>query len=184
MAEFEEEELGQLTGYWGFRWSCGVQPLGGIETPGWHVVGGLQRLSPSGAPCKVFSVPGVLVEDGRQSPIGSSIEVVVVDMAAEIVGQMRTRVDPEVIAFTLDPDNPFAIPSPTHLCQAAIDWIEEAGSESGLAFYSAGSAEPLEEPRRLHGAMAKMLATPPPKTKQVATAGILQDAMFSQPQEL
>jgi len=224
----------------------------------------------------VLTVPGVLVEDGRQSPIGSSMEVLVVDMAAEIVNQMHSRAEPESIAFSFDPENPYAIPSPSHLCQAAVSWIEEAGADSGLAFYSAGSAELLEEedpgvetpkssipgpkPRRAKpastsrgekpkkptlatlaasldklveivpslssqiqtlserqgqlegrmtsvakastfglsqplaqsvasqslpaGAMAKMIATPPPRTRQVASAGILQDAMFSQPQEL
>eukprot|EP00435_Cladocopium_sp_Y103_P067464 s89_g30.t1 len=232
----------------------------------------------------VLELPGVLVEDGRQAPIGSSMQVVVVDMGAEIVDQMRLREESEIIAFNFDPENPFAIPSPQDLLSAAMEWIEAAGEESGLAFYSAGSIEqglvedppdgetphsapvtPAQRQKRpkpgatttrdtkskpkntrpttaslaasmdkllelvpnlssqiqtlaerqgqLEGrmsatakattyglsqplaqsvaeralpadALTRVLATPPPKTRQAASAGILQDSLFAQPQEL
>lgn len=124
-----------------------------------------EEAGPIGA-SSVFVVPGVLVEYGQQHPIGSSMRVVVVDMGVEVVRKIRVQSEEEEIAFKFDPENPLAIPSPTDLCRVALDWINEAGAETGLAFYSAGSQ--VEEEAIADGAAtpSSVQATPVPRQRK------------------
>lgn len=114
----------------------------------------------------VLQLPGVLVEDGRQSQIGSDMNVLVVDVDAGLAQRLRAQTESEEIAFLFDAENPFAIPSPSALLQHAMEWVENAGAESGLAFYSAdGQVEELEDVDG-EGTPLSRRSTPPPKPRK------------------
>ena len=81
-----------------------------------------QEAGPIGA-STVAIVPGVIVEDGIRSPTGSQLEVLIVDVSADLVRQLRPMLDLEEIACPFDPENPYSLPSPVELLRAARDWV-------------------------------------------------------------
>eukprot|EP00435_Cladocopium_sp_Y103_P053802 s818_g17.t1 len=83
------------------------------------------------------AVDAVLVEGGIRSPTGVQVAVILVDVAEELVSQMRRAEEVEDIAFAFDPDSPYALPDPNRILAFARDWIQAAGEETGLAFYTA-----------------------------------------------
>eukprot|EP00435_Cladocopium_sp_Y103_P039317 s2363_g10.t1 len=88
-----------------------------------------QDAGPIGASTSVV-VPGMLVDGGVRSLAGSQLEVVLVDVSADLVSQMRVAEMPEDIALPFDADNPFVLPSPQEVLAAAQDWIR--GAVEGL----------------------------------------------------
>eukprot|EP00435_Cladocopium_sp_Y103_P032998 s1823_g8.t1 len=115
-----------------------------------------QDAGPIGASTSVV-VPGMLVDGGVRSLTGSQLEVVLVDVSADLVSQMRVAEMPEDIAMPFDADNPYVLPSPPEVLAAALDWIRGAGEETGLGFYTAdGHVEDLEEEEE---------GTPPPRAR-------------------
>ena len=95
-----------------------------------------QEAGPIGASSSVV-VPGILVDGGVRAFTGSQMEVVLVDVSADLVSQLRASDGQEDIAVPFDPENPFALPSPADVVSLARDWIRGAGDETGLTFYSA-----------------------------------------------
>ena len=121
-----------------------------------------QEAGPIGA-STVAIVPGVIVEDGMRSPTGSQLEVLIVDVSADLVRQLRPMLDLEEIACPFDLENPYSLPSPAELLRAARDWISAAGEDTGLAFYSAEGGQDLEEEGRTSGDSALPRQPPPPR---------------------
>eukprot|EP00435_Cladocopium_sp_Y103_P059902 s1225_g21.t1 len=113
-------------------------------------------------PSTVLELPGMVLEQGVLSPTGTTVSVVVVDLAEEVVGQMRPLVHGEVYAFTYDVDQPFAIPAPQDLLAAAREWVTAgaAAESSALPYFSAeGEEEDLTGVAEEDGPEAP--ATPP-----------------------
>jgi hypothetical protein len=66
-----------------------------------------QEAGPVGASTSAV-VPGVIVENGIRSVTGTSLEVVLVDVSADLVSQMRATNLAEAIAVPFDPESPFS----------------------------------------------------------------------------
>ena len=112
-------------------------------------------------------VPGVIVDNGIRSPTGSLLEVLVVDVAADLVSQMRATNLAEDIAMAFDPESPFTLPSPVELLQGARDWIRGAGEETGLNFYSAEGQSETE----IDEAIRSPRAAAPKRSRRLPKAG-------------
>lgn len=112
-------------------------------------------------------VPGVIVENGIRSSTGSLLEVLVVDVAADLVSQMRATNLAEDIAMAFDPESPFTLPSPVELLQGARDWIRGAGEETGLNFYSAEGQSETE----IDEAIRSPRAAAPKRSRRLPKAG-------------
>eukprot|EP00435_Cladocopium_sp_Y103_P017169 s1714_g4.t1 len=96
-------------------------------------------------PSAYVEVPAVLVEQGIRPLTGSTLTVLLVDVAADLAPQLRRAEEQEDIAMPFDPDAPFNLPSPQDLLRAARDWISQAGEDTSLGFYSATGGEAPEE---------------------------------------
>eukprot|EP00435_Cladocopium_sp_Y103_P041189 s1447_g11.t1 len=130
-----------------------------------------QEAGPIGASTTAI-VPSVLVEGGIRSLTGSQVDVLLVDVSADLVSQMRPMLELEDIAFPFDPENPFSLPSPVELLRAAKDWVSAAGEETGLAFYSAvGESGEQTEESAVEAELPKASPQQPKRSRRPAKPG-------------
>ena len=74
-------------------------------------------------PSTVLSVPGVLLEDRRESPIGADLPVLLVDMDASATANLRVIEENEDSLVSFSEDDPFALPEIQSLIALAFSWI-------------------------------------------------------------
>ena len=137
-----------------------------------------QEAGPIGASTSCV-VDAVLVDGGVRAPTFTQVEVVLLDVAEDLVSHLNRSEVVEDIAFAFDPDSPYALPDPTQILRTAHDLVMAAGEETGLAFYSADGhhedgANSGEESRR--SARSPLLASARkskrlPKQSAVPTGG-------------
>ena len=78
---------------------------------------------------------------------GSEVQCLVVDFQSLVVDLLRLPRHFEDIAFSFEPDQPFALPHPHALLTQVSGWIQAAEEGSGLEFYSAEGGPPKVVPR-------------------------------------
>eukprot|EP00435_Cladocopium_sp_Y103_P047921 s630_g14.t1 len=117
-----------------------------------------------------FHVPSMVLDGGRLSPTGESVDVVVVDCNALVVDLLRLVQPFEDIAFGFDPESTFAIPDPDALLPLVVEWIQSSQPGTSLMFYSATEQveEELPEAERVGPRPAR---TPPKRTPAKAANG-------------
>ena len=74
-------------------------------------------------PSTVLTVPGVLDENGVESPIGTDLQVLVVDLDASVGPQFRVAGDSETLAHRYADDDPYATPEASTLLAMAMSWV-------------------------------------------------------------
>ena len=79
----------------------------------------------------------VVLDGGRLNPTGSDLQCLVVDFQSHVVDLLRLPQSFENIAFSFDPDQPYALPDPGVLLPQVLEWIQSAEAGSGLEFYAA-----------------------------------------------
>ena len=82
-------------------------------------------------PSTVLSVPGVLLEDGRESPIGADLPVLLVDMDASASANLRVMEENEDSLVSFSEDDPFALPEVRSLIALAFSWIQQQHVAAG-----------------------------------------------------
>jgi hypothetical protein len=82
-------------------------------------------------PSTVLSVPGVLLEDGRESPIGADLPVLLVDMDASASANLRVMGENEDSLVSFSEDDPFALPEVQSLIALAFSWIQQQHVAAG-----------------------------------------------------
>lgn len=91
---------------------------------------------PVGLSMVAADVPAIVLDGGVRAPTGSDMDVLVVDLAEELLSKLR-RLTPEDrlggVVYFFDQESPFALPDPDFLLRAARNWIREEDDE-GLAF--------------------------------------------------
>ena len=87
-------------------------------------------------PSSVLVIPGVVAEGGVDSPTGVDMNVLVVDMDASVVGQLRVADAVEDLAMGFDAEDPFSIPSPDVLVAKSLEWLSSAGLQQLEANYT------------------------------------------------
>ena len=130
--------------------------------------------SPPGAvgPSVVVVVPSAVLDNGNLSPTGSETAVLVVDMAESVLTQMHLPDTFSQLEFTFDPEQPYAVPSPTDLLTKIQDWLEAGGDSAALGYVTANGEGidglPLSEgdvgETHVHGELPN--ETPPRTPKQ------------------
>ena len=87
-------------------------------------------------PSSILIIPGVVAEGGTDSPTGVDMNVLVVDMDASVVGQLRVAEAVEDLAMGFDADDPFAIPFADVLVAKSLEWLSSAGLQQLEATYT------------------------------------------------
>jgi len=82
-------------------------------------------------PSTVLSIPGVLLEDGRESPIGADLPVLLVDMDASASANLRVMGENEDSLVSFSEDDPFALPEVQSLIALAFSWIQQQHVAAG-----------------------------------------------------
>lgn len=103
-------------------------------------------------PSTQVTVPGVLDEDTGESPIGASLDVLLVDLELSVAQQFRLPAEVEELAATFSAEDPFATPESRGLLNAAREWAHAMvvqDQELSEGWYSA------------EGAAAREMQTPP-----------------------
>ena len=94
---------------------------------------------------------------------GATMNVLVVDMDASVLGQMRVAGDVEDLAVAFDPDDRFAIPSPDELLARSLEWMSSSGLQALEANYTPEvTAAEAEEEVPLLAAVPKRQRRKPP----------------------
>ena len=75
------------------------------------------------------------------------LQCLVVDFQSHVVDLLRFPQSFEDIAFTFDPDQPFALPDPGVLLPQVLERIQSAEVRLGLEFYPAEGGPPIAVPR-------------------------------------
>eukprot|EP00435_Cladocopium_sp_Y103_P061652 s470_g23.t1 len=122
-------------------------PLGAL--PDEDLESGTGQVGPS----TVLSVPGALFEEGREVPIGADLNVLLVDMDASAVSNLRPAQESDVVAIGFVEDDPFAVPSPDALLARALAWVQEQQevSEQEMGWYTPEATATEEDTRPLPG---------------------------------
>lgn len=130
--------------------------------------------SPPGliGPSVVLVVPGKILEEGVLVPIGSDVPVLVVDFSEKALRHLRLPEEQEVVTYSYDQDQPFALPDPDRLLASIQDWVKGGEESSMLGFYSAAEldGEPLEE-GDLEAALEDQGSPTVPKRRATAPGG-------------
>ena len=82
-------------------------------------------------PSTVLSVPGVLLEDGWESPIGADLPVLLVDMDASASANLRVMEENEDSLVSFSEDDPFALPEVRSLIALAFSWVQQQHVAAG-----------------------------------------------------
>ena len=138
------------------RWPLpeGVLPAEDLQWANAAEVGG-SVLGPS----TTLRVSGVVSDGGVDALTGATMNVLVVDMDASVLSQMRVAGDVEDLATAFDPDDRFAIPSPDEL----LEWMSSSGLQALEANYTpeVTAAEAEEEVPLLAAAPKRQRRKPP-----------------------
>ena len=95
---------------------------------------------------KKFTINGVMYQDGQLVPIGSSVQVVVVDLHEDLAPILRPFDDAEEVQVLFAPDDPEAFPDPSDLLQSTMEWLREEGvGNRALAYTPEVTAESGEK---------------------------------------
>ena len=145
---------------------------------------------------KVVTVPAVMQEAGRISPLGVQMSVVLVDCASSLVGSLRPHVAPEEAIARFLEDDPDAFPDPARVTEEALRWMGEATDFPAAALYTPevtaeSEVELVPENPSIMRPKAKVRAagatpTAKPKAKKPTTANLAasMETMSSAIQEL
>lgn len=88
-------------------------------------------------PSVVLSLPGVVLVDEQETPIGADADVLVVDADQEICRFMRPfQMAGEPIAECFYPDDPFAFPSSGELVARTLGWLQSFNQVQGGDWYA------------------------------------------------
>ena len=88
-------------------------------------------------PSVVLTLPGVVIVDGQESPIGTEAELLVVDADQEICRFMRPfQRSGEAIAECFFPDDPFAVPSSGELLAKTMGWLQSYNPAPEVEWYA------------------------------------------------
>ena len=85
---------------------------------------------------KVVTVPAVMQEGDRLSPLGIQMSLVLVDCTSSMVESMRPYVAPEEAIYTFSEEDVDAFPDPTALAGEALKWMQDAVDFPGAARYT------------------------------------------------
>ena len=151
---------------------------------------------------RLFEVPGVVLDGGRLNPTGSDLQCLVVDFQSHVVDLLRPPQSFENIAFSFDPDQPYALPDPGVLLLQVLEWIQSAEAGSGLEFYAAegglqGCSEDACQKSKSHAKARRWMPGPrlapsavvsqiqtPPRTSHAKNPGLLLSPALAKLQEL
>ena len=137
---------------------------------------------------KKFTINGVMYQDGHLVPIGSSMQVVVVDLHEDLASILRPYDDAEEVQVAFAPDDPEAFPDPSELLQSTMEWLREEGVGNRALAYTpevtaeSGEKTPPTQPKtRGRGPKAQkaqpggaMPSANPPKPKKITTASLAE----------
>jgi len=136
----------------------GVLPAEDLQRANAAEVGG-SVLGPS----TTLVVSGVVSDGGVDAATGATMNVLVVDMDASVLSQMRVAGDVEDLAVAFDPDDRFAIPSPDELLARSLEWMSSSGLQALEANYTPEvTAAEAEEEVPLLAAVPKRQRRKPP----------------------
>ena len=144
---------------------------------------------------KVVTVPAVMQEGDRLSPLGIQMSLVLVDCTSSMVESMRPYVAPEEAIYTFSEEDVDAFPDPTALAGEALKWMQDAVDFPGAALYTPevtaeSEAErppvvPIVQPRpKVRAAGATPTGKAKPKKPTTANLAASVDSMSSAIQEL
>ena len=105
-------------------------------------LGGQETADGIFGPSTEVAVPGVVLDNGILSPTGEELAVVLVDCTLDVLPLLSYIPAMAEINYGFDEDQPFALPAPEPLLEAATQWISVASGR--LTFYSAESEEEAE----------------------------------------
>ena len=144
----------------------------------------------------------MVLDGGRLNPTGSDLQCLVVDFQSHVVDLLRPPQSFENIAFSFDPDQPYALPDPGVLLLQVLEWIQSAEAGSGLEFYAAegglqGCSEDACQKRKSHAKARRWMPGPrlapsavvsqiqtPPRTSHAKNPGLLLSPALAKLQEL
>lgn len=105
------------------------------------------------------------------------MNVLVVDMDASVLSQMRVAGDVEDLAVAFDPDDRFAIPSPDELLARSLEWMSSGLQALEANYTPEVTAAEAEEEVPLLAAVPKRQRRKPPRKAGVSSASVLSQPL-------